>query len=110
MHPALFEFMDRADMVGMGVGGQRNGVAALEQRGEGRPQRRHAHATIDQQVMVAAAQMPDVGPHQHVAMRFDDQAQPAAHVTADEPFGGHGQCGFGGHRRLSGWGSVGPFP
>src|ERR1700680_4720436 len=71
MHDALAEFMQRSDVIEMGMSGD-SCQGLVEQMPGGIMQARDPHAGIDQEVAVASPDVPDITLHAANDMRFPD--------------------------------------
>ena len=84
MTEALLEFVVAAPVVEMTVGGQAHD-GALAQLGDLGAQGAHAHAGVDQEVAVAAADVPDVAADELVDVGLEDEGDVVAQVGDLEP-------------------------
>ena len=84
MHQAIVELMVAAHMIGVGMGGDGRD-RLVDQRRDGFPQAHDAHAGVDQQVPVAAAQMPDIAAHERDDMGLPQQGDVVADAASLEP-------------------------
>src|ERR1700675_3804349 len=84
MHDALAEFMQRSDMIEMGMSGD-SCQSLVEQMPGGIMQARDPHAGVDQQVAVASPDMPDVTFHDANDMRPPDPRDAVGQALVLEP-------------------------
>ncbi len=84
MTDPVLELVQRPDMVDVDVGGDAQHRLAAG-RAEGRAQRPQSHAGIDDEVGVAADDIPDIGPEEGVDMRFPQPPDAGSHHLLFEP-------------------------